>query len=35
MQVVTKGWWSRPDEAATANELEQADEQEEAGLARK
>jgi hypothetical protein len=25
MQIVTKGWWSRPDEEATADELEKAD----------
>jgi hypothetical protein len=25
MRIVTKGWWWRPDEFATADELEQAD----------
>jgi len=25
MQIITKGWWSRPDEEATADELEKAD----------
>ena len=27
MQIVTKGWWLRPDEAATADELEKADDE--------
>jgi hypothetical protein len=25
MQIITKGWWLRPDEEATADELEKAD----------
>jgi hypothetical protein len=25
MQIITKGWWSRPDEEVTAEELERAD----------
>jgi hypothetical protein len=31
MQIITKGWWPRPDEEATAAELQQADQLEKAG----
>jgi hypothetical protein len=31
MQIITKGWWPRPDEEATADELQQADDLERAG----
>lgn len=30
MQIITKGWWPRPDEEATADELEKADQLEKA-----
>jgi hypothetical protein len=35
MQIITKGWWFRPDEEATADELEQADLERQHGRVRR